>query len=42
MFIYVMSCFTHVKQKYFEKQSSLKARFRMIWKITLNYSENEE
>lgn len=37
-----MSCFTCMKQKFFEEQSGLKARFRMTWKITLNYSENEE
>lgn len=42
MFIYVMFYFPHKKQKYLEEQSGLKARFRMTWKIALNYSENEE
>lgn len=42
MFIYVMSYFTCMKQKYLEEQSGLKAGFRMTWKTTRNYSEDEE
>lgn len=42
MFIYVMSYFTCMKQKYLEEQSGLKTGFRMTWKTTRNYSEDEE